>query len=296
MTALSRFRAFILNICILVPTVYVWRFQFVPQHAPAREILLDAVWFLLLFSALNIVFISLEIIIVFVYRKRRSFSSDYMDNFIIGIHKVSKVFVWFVVVLMFVHGAVIDIRELFTSFAIVAGFVGIVFKEYILNIVNGLFIMFTGKFRMREFVKIGEYKGRITNLSFHYMELLTDTKDVVYVPNHIIFSREIVNYSRNAIKNVFVEFVIAKTQYDLFEELCRRIVARAMEDYGHMIGGEENIKMNMTELRESSVLWTAEFITTQYNFLLERGLRNIVASSVMDVLGGDAHAVSEEKS
>jgi small-conductance mechanosensitive channel len=271
-------QAAIIRLALFAPLLYVW--VLIVRTNNVETLLGKVVWLAVVTVALSIFFIVLGSTIAFLYRQKRKLSRNHVDNFTIGIHKVTGVAFWLTLILILTDALFVDVFELLTSLTIIAAFIGIVFKDHIINFVNGIMIMFTGKFRLGEFVKIGEYKGKIVDLTFTHTELQTDTRDLVYVPNNIIFAKEAINYSRNPIKNILMDITVDKAYYPHYNALYNAIITQVLKQFPDTIDSKEHIRIRVESVQKDSVTWTIELVTTRYNFILEKNLRNAIAETV----------------
>jgi hypothetical protein len=87
----------------------------------------------------------------------------------------------------------LHLKDLITSLSVAAAAVAIVFKDYISNVINGMVLAFSNRLLIDDYVKIGHHRGRITDITLGSVQLLTDEDEVVFLPNTILFTHEIVN-------------------------------------------------------------------------------------------------------
>jgi small-conductance mechanosensitive channel len=287
-------QAALLRLAIFALLMYAW--ALIVRSGEAESLLGKVIGLGLLIVGLNIFFILVASAIAYLYRKKRRLALDFIDNLTIGIHKVTGVLFWITSLLVLVDALFIDVVELLTSLTIFAGFIGIIFKEHIVNFINGITIMFTGKFRLGEFVKIGEYKGKIVDLTFMHTELQTDTKDTIYVPNNIIFSKEAINYSRNQVKNILMNITVSKEYYQYYDVLYAKIADAVLEEYVDTIEDKDKVRIRVDSVDKDSITWTIEFITTRYNFILEKNIRSLVARTVAAFITSVADKQTTKKS
>ena len=276
----SYFGGIYVRIALLIFTIYVSRIYtdlFTPIIFFAEIINL-----IVIYLALNISFTILSLFILFIYRKQNRRSQDYVDNFTIGINQLSSFFFRLIFVLAAIDILFIDIKELLMSLTVATAFIVIAFREYITNFINGINIMFSGKFKMREYVKIGNHKGRIKDLTFTHVQLLTDTKDTIYVPNNLITTREVINYSKSKVKNVFVDVVLSKDQLQYYKELQRRIISGISRKFSDVITSKDNITINVESIEKDTVKWKIQYVMSKYNFELEKKLKNATAEIMLD--------------
>ncbi len=140
------------------------------------------------------------------YRRRRNWAKHRRDNFILGINQIAGIasFVIFVISTLMVFN--IDIREALTAISIVAAAIAILSKDYVSNMINGMILMFSNQISLDDIVQIGDHKGKIVDLTLLHVHLLDDNDDIVFIPNNLLLSEGIINYTRRPIGKVSVEF------------------------------------------------------------------------------------------
>ena len=268
------------RVALLVLSIYASR-VYVDLFTPIK-FFTEIINLVVIYFALNISFAVVSLFIVFIYRKQNKRPQDYIDNFTIGINQLSSFFFRLIFVLAAIDILFIDIKELLMSLTIMTAFLAISFREYITNFINGVNIMFSGKFKLREYVKIGNHKGRIKDLTFTHIQLLTDTKDTIYIPNNLVTTREVINYSKSTVKNVFVDVVLNKDQLQYYKELQRRIISRMSRKFRDVIASKDNITINVESIEKDTVKWKIRYVMSRYNFDLEKKLKNTTVEIVLD--------------
>src|SRR5690606_36841534 len=64
--------------------------------------------------------------------------------------------------------------DFLTSLSLVAMAIALIFRDYITNMLSGLFIMFSEQFSVGDRVKIGEHKSRIVDVTFAHIDVQND--------------------------------------------------------------------------------------------------------------------------
>ena len=274
-----RLRGIYLRVATLVFVIYVSR-RYIDLFLQIN-FFAEIINLIVIYLTLNIFFTIAVLFVIYIYRKQNRRPQDYTDNFTIGINQLSSFFFRLIFVLAVIDILFIDIKELLTSLTIMTAFIAISFREYITNFINGVNIMFSGKFKLREYVKIGKHKGRIKDLTFTHILLLTDTKDTIYVPNNLVTTREVINYSKSTVKNVFVSVVLNKDQLQYYKELQKRIVSVISHKFSD-VTDKEKITINIESIEKDSVKLEIEYVVSRYNFILDKKMKNTTAEIVLD--------------
>ena len=261
-----------------------------------RDLFTETLWtifyFVVLYSVLDLSMTLTAVVINYVYRKKNQMSSDHIDNFTIGISKLARLVhlsIFFLIVLAFA----VDITKFLASTAIILAIVGLAFRDYVVNFISALNIMFTGRFKLGEYIKVGENKGKITGLTFSHIQLVTDTKDVVFVPNNIITSGQVVNYSKSNIKKVFADFSFSVDRYSEYKNIVQKLTERVSDKFRDVLSSRDGVKVHIESVENSSMKGLIEFDVSQYSFELERKLKNYTAEALVELLNEKPEVVKK---
>jgi len=150
---------------------------------------------LLYFSILIIGLHLLTVMATSIYRRRNAIPKDRPNNVVLGIQNLYILVSTAVVITTVLSFFGIDIRSLFTGLTIVAAAIAIITKDYIANIISGITISFSDEISIGDYVKIAEYKGKVTDISISRIALLNDDDDIVFIPNNTVFVSNIINFT-----------------------------------------------------------------------------------------------------
>lgn len=130
--------------------------------------------------------------IILIYNRTNNSSSS-KKNFILGINRISTIFNVIFIVIGIMTALGINPKEFITSITIVAMAVAITFKEYLTNMISGLFIMFSNRLKLGDVIKAGEYKGVIVDITLANVVLKTEEDELIYIPNNNAFTTTFAN-------------------------------------------------------------------------------------------------------
>ena len=186
----------------------------------------------LLYSAYKFViyFLTIKIvsnIIYYLFRKKKALKSSARDNFYFGILNIGNLLIGIGVIVSIFDGLGIDFRTLLTSMSIIAAAIAIISKEYINDFLLGIYYSFSNNIEIDDYVKIGEHKGKILEIEMLKIKLMNDNDEILILPNYLVYSSEIINYSKSDIGSLSIDFqldiqVIGKIELlelELFNEL-----------------------------------------------------------------------------
>lgn len=158
-----------------------------------------------LFLSASIIFSIGRYMIITIYNKRHE-KRIVRGNFVLGINRLTVVLNTTMAVICIMIALGIDPREFVTSMTIVAMAVAVTFREYITNLLSGLFIMFSDQLSVGDRVRIGEHKGRIIDINFSSLVIQNEDDDMVMVPNNMVFTSPMVNLSSHRSTFFLVKF------------------------------------------------------------------------------------------
>lgn len=92
----------------------------------------------------------------------------------------------------------------------VAGFtIGFALKDISENFVAGLLLLLQRPFELGDVVKIDDFRGRITDVSLRATEMITMDGHNVLLPNSLVYTNPIYNYTRSRLARIAVDVGVA---------------------------------------------------------------------------------------
>lgn len=128
------------------------------------------------------------------------------DNFTIGINHISKILYGLFGITLALSIFNISVREAFTTLSLIAAAVVLMTKDYISNLINGMYLTFARVITISDQVMIDRHKGKIVDITLTNVQLLNEDDDMVFIPNNLVFTKEIINYTRRDLKKTSIEF------------------------------------------------------------------------------------------
>lgn len=130
------------------------------------------------------------------------------DNFTIGINHISKLIYGIFLTALVMSLLSISIKEALTTLSLLAAALVVMTKDYISNVINGMYITFTKLVNIGDQVAIGNSRGKILDITLTNVHLLSEDDDIIYIPNNKVFSEEIINYTRRELKKSYIDFQV----------------------------------------------------------------------------------------
>jgi small-conductance mechanosensitive channel len=263
-----------------------------PEQAVRYGIQLLYIRVLLFYVSANLIISVLRIILVYFYLKRNHLKDDYKDNFILGVNRIASLLSVAALFIAFLNLFDITPGELFTSISIVAAALALLFKDYISNLINGMILMFSDQFALNDIIKIGEYKGRIIDITLLNVILKTEEGEIIYIPNNMVFSRDVVNYSKTYPGFFILDFEVP-IQYagkvTLLEEHLSGQLAVKFEN----LFGKDQISVKIDKIRHLDILVRLMIYSPQQLFKHERAIKKTASVAILEFLDKEKQFVHQ---
>lgn len=214
------------------------------------------------------------------YRRRHKITRD--DNFIIGVGQIYLLLVVIGLIVGILSLFRIDVRQLFTSLSIVFAGIAILTKDYISNMINGMIITFSGQLSIGDNVRIGLQRGKIMDITLQNIHLLNDDDDMIYIPNSLLLTSEVVNYTKREVKRSSIEFEIDLRHLKNVEELERTLI-EALSQFKGLIKPESHY-LRVAEVKKDCVAMKFQYILQEPNKELERQIRRRTTRRLVEVI------------
>lgn len=206
-----RKRIFVLTLLLLVVLLVTPQLRFniiLPLPYTVEVVRLTA-----LVIATNIFANIIRIFVVSNHRKRRNISNQEKDNFTVGMNAVVNATTVFAFIIFFFIVFNIEFRSFLNSIALFAVALTLIFIDFIKNFLYGLVIMFSNDYEIGDYIQVGETpKGVILTITFSSVHLKTESGDLLFIPNSLIRSNQVVNFNKLRPKRINTEFAMLRTQ------------------------------------------------------------------------------------
>jgi small-conductance mechanosensitive channel len=165
-----------------------------------------------------------RILIVSGHRRRRNISTEEHDNFTVGVNAIVNAMTFFAIITFIFIVFQIEVRSFLSSIALFAVALTIIFQDFIKNFLFGLSIMFSNDYEIGDYIQVGSMpKGVIRNVTFSSVQLKTESGDVLYIPNTVVHTNEVVNFSKLKPKRITIEFRLLRHQLGALDAFEREL-------------------------------------------------------------------------
>lgn len=236
---------------------------------------------LYLYADLWISFIRLAV--VFYYQQKHKLSNGVKSNFILGINHIANILHTFVLIGAILLLFKIDPINLITSLSIVAAAIAILSKDYIANMINGMLIIFSEEVMIGDEIKIGEVKGKVVDMTLVNMHIVNDDEDLIYIPNSMVFTSQIFNYTKRAIRKVSFDFDL-KNELATDVAAVERHIIDVLSEY-HKYIKDDSYVLRIIKINENFTSLKFQFVLHRHSEVREKDIRKAALRHVLQYIG-----------
>jgi len=146
--------------------------------------------------------------------------------------------------------SILNLTSLLYSMMTAAGVIGIVIgfavKDVAANLISGIFILLDRPFVTGDSIRVGEYSGRVQRVRLRSTEIATFEGPVVTMPNQILATTPVINYTVNAVRRANVT-VSVLSNTDLGQALA---VLRAVGEAEERRVKDRDVQVFVSDVRE----------------------------------------------
>ncbi|MBR9774225.1 MAG: mechanosensitive ion channel [Cytophagales bacterium] len=241
----------------------------------------DALTFLL---AGNIL-VSLGRIFLVRFYLRKTKTISLHNNFVLGINRIAHLLNVIILLIALMIFFEIDPKEFLSSITIVAAAIALLSRDYIINMLNGLIIMFSDQITLGDYIRVGEHQGRIKDITLLNVVLLNEDHDLVMIPNSLMLTANVVNYSRQNIRKLTFDFETtnhSSLDVDEMEKKLKLII----EPYNKEVLSE-SLSLKTISILKDIVKMKLQVQLSNPSKETERKIRRIINQSIIKLSGDE---------
>ena len=149
-----------------------------------------------------------------------------------------------------------DIVKFLAGSAVVSIVLGLALQETLSNFFSGMVMQGSPPFKLGDFIICGNYEGRVVDMTWRAVTLLTLEDNYVTIPNATVSKAEIINF--HAPTTATARIVKVGLEYDLPPLDAQRLLkAAALETAGVVPTPEPDIRL--TDFADSAVVYIVKF-------------------------------------
>ncbi|WP_126243658.1 mechanosensitive ion channel family protein [Chitinophaga rhizosphaerae] len=214
------------------------------------------------------------------------------DNFVLGINRISSVLntIIALVSLMLLFG--VNPIDMFVSVSIAAAAFALLSKDYVTNMINGLIIMFSDQLSLGDQIRVGEFKGKVLDITLINVVLQNDDDDLVLIPNSVIFSTMVLNQSKQNIKKLTIEFEL-DIKYQSSPDELEQSLKGVLRPFASNIT-ENSFSLKILEIRKDLVHYKVQFLIPRPDKETERRMRRLLINTILSFSGREVNTVEND--
>ncbi len=159
------------------------------------------------------------------YSRKNHSNARMRSNVLMGINQFAGILNVVFVILGIMLALNINPKEFLTSITLVAMAIALLFRDYITNMISGLLIMFSDRFSMGDFIKIGEDHGKIIDITLSNIVIRNEDDDAVLIPNNTAFTSNIINQTIENTRKMVIDFNLPFQSAHDYEGLQKRLLS-----------------------------------------------------------------------
>lgn len=224
--------------------------------------------------------ISLGRIITLRFYLQKTDDAKVQPNFVIGIDRISSIVNVNIILISFMLAFGIKPLEFLTSITIVAAAIAILTKEFIANIINGLIIMFSDQLEIGDKIHIGKSTGFIRDITLSNITLKNDTGEIILIPNSMVLSSEVINYSKNNAHQMIFDTELPYSSESDLGLLEQRLIG-SLKDFETIVY-VDGAQLNVLERKAENFLVRFQFPIKSGEKPTEIQVRKLINQTLID--------------
>lgn len=214
------------------------------------------------------------------------------DNFVLGINRITSVLntIMALVSIMVLFG--VNPVNMFVSVSIAAAAFALLTKDYVTNMINGLIIMFSDQLSLGDQIRVGEYRGKVLDITLINVVLQNDDDDLVLIPNSVIFSTMVLNQSKQNIKKLTIEFEL-DLKYQSSPDELEQSLKSVLRPFASNIT-ENSFSLKILEIKKDLVHYKVQFLIPRPDKETERKMRRQLINMILSFSGREVNTTEND--
>lgn len=260
---------------VLLGYFYVNEPEIYIQH-PALDKFAGA---LMLFLGPSLLISIARILVISWYIRKNRLKTNIKDNFILGINRIVSILNTTFLVIAFLSLFDVNPEKIIFSVSIVAAALAVTFKDYIGNMINGLIIMFSDRLSLGDHIRMGDFEGKILDITLINMILQNEDSDMVIIPNSVAFSSVIVNQSKQNINKLSLEFDLS-LRNGYTPEFLENYLDKAIEGHTENVV-EDGLSVKTLAINKDVAVFKVMVLLKHYDKINERLVRRLINTALL---------------
>lgn len=265
-----------IKVVLLGAAIYMrYLSPYVPKTHTERNIVYTSLRLVMVLLVLNLVYEVLRSI----YRSRNRLEGIVHDGFLNGIRNLFIIGSGLAISATVFGFFGIDFKTLFTTLSIVAAAIAIVTKEFINDVLIGIFMGFSKDYDIGDYVKIGDEKGKIVEIGLLKMKLLNDDDDLMLIPNSRVYTSEVTNYTKRDIRILSIDFQIALAKIASIDDLEQELI-HSLDSFAEYIH-QDSFLLKIVEVKKEHLDFKFQYRLKNLDRDMQRQIRRKTVRQVL---------------
>ena len=246
--------SFVIRLSIVILLLY-WMPK-MEQHSDAQKLLYNFCKGMLTTLIASLVVSTGGFFLENIYQRNHGLAVN-QQNVMLGISRIGSIINGLFIIIGVMLFLNIDPKEFLTSITLVAMALALTFREYITNMISGLFIMFSQRFKLGDVIKSGEHKGAIIDITLANIVLRSDEDQLIFIPNNNAFTVVFQNLSNLDSPLHFVHFSIPY-HIDIDLQKTLMMIKESLQPYQTMLLIDET-SLQLVQLKQDEKKYRIKF-------------------------------------
>jgi small-conductance mechanosensitive channel len=164
----------------------------------------------------------------------------------------------------------------------VAAAIAIISKDYLVNMINGFILMFSNQLSLNDYIKVGDLSGRILDITLLNIVLLSDEDEVIYIPNTLVATSNVVNSTKKNFKKLSFDFELGPEVLGNPDELEDYIVDSLKVEFKDI--SLEKFSLKIIEIKKDSVNLKLHITLDKKHKDLEKPVRRFINKTILNYI------------
>jgi small-conductance mechanosensitive channel len=275
--SLKRKAIFFFEIVVFGVLVYILRNGLLVYYPHIQNMLM----LLMVYVCTRFVLEVIQISILSAYRARTKLEKEKKDNFTIGVNSLVSVLSLIAVVVGYFVVYDVEIRAALTSMSLFAVAIVLISKDYINNFIDGFILMFSGDFRVGEYIKIDDGpKALVQNITFRSTQLKSNEGNIFYVSNSKLLASDVTNFSKSRPKKILVPFTTNRSVLHDIASYEKKLITLVENVFSERIVKDKTY-LRIIDIQNDEISVSLEIVVVSYSFDLEEQVKKCVYAQVL---------------
>lgn len=142
--------------------------------------------------------------------------------------------------------------------------------------------MFSNQLSLNDYIKIGDFKGKIVDITLINIHLVNDDEDLIFIPNSLVLSSNVVNYTKRQIKKITIDFELHQNSIDELSKLENYLNYGLKEYHGYI--KRDSYALKVVQIQKDALTLKFQFIILKPNREVEREIRKRIFHLIVNFI------------